>query len=57
MNNFYEEYIGFESILPNEIIDLLNRYQSRKNKRCQLYIFMKDNVASPLDEHELAMAE
>ena len=57
MNYFHDENIGFESILPNEIIDLLNSYKSKNNKQRQHYVFMANSFTSFLDEHEQAMAE
>ncbi len=56
MNYFQDENIGFESILPNEIIDLLNRYKSTNNKQHQHDVSMA-STPSFLDEHEQAMAE
>ncbi len=56
MNYLQDENIGFESILPNEIIDLLNSYKSTNNKQHQHYVFMT-NTPSFLDEHEQAMTE
>lgn len=57
MNTFYEEYIGFEPILPTEIVDLLNRHKAMINQSCKNYAVAGEKVNSPLDEHELAMAE
>ena len=57
MNYFHDENIGFESILPNEIIDLLNSYKSKNNKQRQHYVFMTSGITSFLDEHEQAMTE
>ncbi len=57
MNYFNDENIGFESILPNEIIDLLNSYKPKNNKQHQNYVFMASSITSFLDEHEQAMAE
>lgn len=57
MDYFQDENIGFESILPNEIIDLLNSYKSKNNKQRQRYVFMTSGITSFLDEHEQAMTE
>ncbi len=57
MNTFYEEYIGFEPILPAEIVDFLIRHKTMTNQSCQHYAVMSAKVNSPLDEHELAMTE
>lgn len=57
MNYFNDENIGFESILPNEIIDLLNSYKSKNNKQNQHYVCMTNSITSFLDEHEQAMVE
>ncbi len=57
MNYIYDENIGFESILPSEIIDLLNSHKSKNHKRHQNYMFMTGSTTTFLDEHELAMAE
>lgn len=53
----YDENIGFESILPNEIIELLDFYKSARNKHYPCYELMSANITSLLDEHELAMIE
>jgi len=51
MNKYYDEAIGFESILPIEIIDLLNIHKTSANDQ-----FKCESITSPLlDEHELAM--
>ena len=57
MNHIYDENIGFESILPNEIVDFLNSLPSKKNKRRLHYVLMTNAITSFLDEHEQAMAE
>lgn len=57
MHNFYNEHIGYESLLPNDIVVFLNSHQSRSNKRQQYYLDMNNRLASILDEHELAMVE
>ena len=57
MNHIYDENIGFESILPNEIIDFLNSHPSKNNKRRHHYVLMTNAITSFLDEHEQAMAE
>ena len=57
MNNFTDEHIGYESLLPNDIVIFLNSYQSRSNKRQQYYLEMTHRSISILDEHELAMVE
>lgn len=57
MNYIYDENIGSESTLPNEIVDFLNRHISKNHKRHQNYVFMAGSTTTFLDEHELAMAE
>lgn len=57
MDNVNNEYIGYESLLPKDIVDFLNSYQSRSNKRQQYYLEMSNRLISILDEHELAMVE
>ena len=53
MNTYHDETIGFEPILPIEIIDLLNTHKaSGIDKRTYESISTK----AFLDEHELAMA-
>ena len=52
MNKYYDEAIGYEPILPIEIIDLLNFNKTSANDQ-----FICESITSPhLDEHELAMA-
>ncbi len=54
MNKYYDEAIGFESILPIEIIDLLHIHKlSAVNQRQYESI---TSMSPFLDEHELAMA-
>ncbi len=53
MNKYHDEAIGFESILPIEIIDLLNIHKTSANDQC---LYGSITQTSPLlDEHELAM--
>ncbi len=49
MKKYDDENIGFETVLPNEIIELLHTQQAVIKES-------KSLVDSPLDEHELAMA-
>ncbi|MCK5188932.1 MAG: hypothetical protein KAR12_02625 [Methylococcales bacterium] len=54
MNTYYDEALGFEPILPIEIIDLLNI-----NKASAIDVRTYESISttqSYLDEHELAMA-
>jgi len=54
MNTYYDEAIGFEPILPIEIIDLLH---VNKLSAVDQRLFESITSTSPfLDEHELAMA-
>ncbi|MDH5551985.1 MAG: hypothetical protein OEX82_01490 [Nitrosomonas sp.] len=57
MDNFYNEHIGYESLLPNDIVAFLSNYQSISNKRQQYYLEISNRLTSILDEHELAMVE
>ena len=51
MNKYYDETIGSESILPVEIIDLL------QSSAVDQHLYESITATSPfLDEHELAMA-
>jgi len=55
MNIYHNELIGFEAMLPVEVIELLHLYKTAVND------FSKDEDCmnmdnSLLDEHELAMA-
>jgi hypothetical protein len=53
MNTYYDEAIGFEPILPIEIIDLLHVHKSSAVDQ-RLYESITATGAF-LDEHELAM--
>ncbi len=48
MKKYNDEYIGFETLLPNEIIELLHNQKAVIKEPQSL-------ADSPLDEHELAM--
>ncbi len=53
MNKYYDDAIGFEPILPIEIIDLLHIHKSSDVDRPH---YESLTTTSPfLDEHELAM--
>ena len=49
MKKYDDEYIGFETLLPSEIIDLLHIQEAVAEE-------LISNADSPLDEHEMAMA-
>ena len=54
MNTYYDEAIGFEPILPIEIIDLLHVH---KSSAIDQRLYESLTSTSPfLDEHEQAMA-
>ena len=57
MNNFNNELIGYESLLPKDIVDFLNSYKTNGNKSQQYYLEISNRLTSILDEHELAMVE
>ena len=56
MNKYHDEPIGFETMLPAEIIELLNFYKTTTNE----YSIDEDSTSMNdtflLDEYELAMA-
>lgn len=56
MEKDYDDYIGFEAILPIEIIDLLARYKTAPKGQFHKNT-MIDDTQLLLDEHELAMIE
>jgi len=53
MNKYYDEAIGFEPILPIEIVDLLNIH---KTSAIEERTYESISTKAFLDEHELAMA-
>ena len=54
MNKYHDEALGFEPILPVEIIDLLHFH---KTSVIDQHLYESTTTTSPfLDEHELAMA-
>jgi len=48
MTTYNEEYIGFETMLPSEALDLLTMSNENMNENIPLF-------TPELDEHELAM--
>ncbi len=48
MNSYYDEYIGLEAMLPDDIVDLLNIQNTADGEEAC-------NFDLDLDEYELAM--